>query len=146
VTCIVPECDGDPGVPGAARGYCPKHYSRWRRHGDPNVYGNRIVGDDDTRFWSHVDKDGPIPEHRPDLGPCWVWTASTYQKGYGQLRLSGSRNTTAHRWGYLRYVGHTDLDLDHLCRNKRCVNPSHLEPVTAAENNRRKDEARALGI
>lgn len=37
------------------------------------------------RFWSKVDKDGPIPAHKPELGQCWVWTASKNNAGYGRF-------------------------------------------------------------
>jgi len=35
------------------------------------------------RFWSKVDKNGPIPQHKPELGPCWVWTGAKMERGYG---------------------------------------------------------------
>lgn len=65
---------------------------------------------------------------------CWEWTASRFRNGYGQ----GNR-TVAHRVVYELLVGPVPegLDLDHLCRNRGCVNPGHLEPVTRRENLRR---------
>jgi hypothetical protein len=88
------------------------------------------------RFWPKVDKNGPVPEHRPDLGPCWVWTAMT-RAGYGQFRVA--RHMAAHRFAYELMVGPIPdgYDLDHLCRNRACVRPDHLEPVTRRENLRR---------
>ena len=90
--------------------------------------------DPHLRFWSKVDKNGPTPEARPDLGPCWVWTASL-SKGYGQFRV-GKSLKMAHLWAWadLRGPIPDGLDLDHLCRVRRCVNPGHLEPVTRGEN------------
>lgn len=69
------------------------------------------------------------------ISPCWVWLRSINSKGYGSLRIDG-RNTTAHRIYYERTVGPVPdgLDLDHLCRNRACCNPEHLEPVSRAEN------------
>lgn len=92
----------------------------------------------EERFWSKVDKDGPVPAHRPDLGPCWLWAASLNHYGYGQFSLSG-RPQAAHRISYEMLVSAipAGLELDHLCRDHACVNPSHLEPVTHAENMRR---------
>jgi hypothetical protein len=96
----------------------------------------------DERFWSKVDKNGPIPEARSDLGPCWIWTGSRDGKGYGHFRLDGQIQK-AHRvaWWLLRGPvpdGHVP---DHLCLMTSCVKaiadehgPAHLEIVTEAEN------------
>lgn len=73
------------------------------------------------------------------LSGCWEWTGSI-SGGYGRFRPGASRPTaSAHRWAYEQFVGPVPagLDLDHLCRNPRCVNPMHLEPVTRRENLRR---------
>lgn len=66
---------------------------------------------------------------------CWLWTASLDKHGYGQFRFRGTMYR-AHRAAYILHIGEVQphLDLDHLCRNPRCVNPSHLEPVTHHEN------------
>lgn len=62
---------------------------------------------------------------------CWEWTASRFRNGYGQFN-----SQLAHRVIYKELVGPIPegLDLDHLCRNRACVRPDHLEPVTRREN------------
>ncbi len=70
---------------------------------------------------------------------CVEWIASTDSKGYGKFQWEGGRNgrlMPAHRWAYEWVVGPIPdgLQLDHLCRNRRCVNPEHLEPVTQRVN------------
>lgn len=87
------------------------------------------------RFWAKVDLDGPIPPHRPELGPCWVWTAKRTDKGYGQFHLEG-RLQVAHRaaWHLADRTVPDGLVLDHLCRNRACVRVSHHEPVTQRIN------------
>lgn len=91
------------------------------------------------RFWAKVDKNGPAPTHRPDLGPCWLWQASKFKGGYGQQWWS-DKNNYAHRVAWRLTHGafpSADLELDHLCRVRHCVNPSHLEPVSKMENVKR---------
>ena len=56
-----------------------------------------------ARFWAKVNKDGPIPAHHPELGPCWIWTAATDPKGYGRFGIGmekGSRvfSLTVSQW------------------------------------------------
>lgn len=69
---------------------------------------------------------------------CWGWTGVHNARGYGHIGRNGT-TVKAHRAAYELYVGPipAGLQLDHLCRNKGCVNPAHLEPVTGAENCRR---------
>jgi hypothetical protein len=69
---------------------------------------------------------------------CWPWLARKAGGGYGYFSLSG-KEKRAHRVAYEEFVGAIPpgLDLDHLCRNRICVRPDHLEPVSRSENNRR---------
>ena len=87
------------------------------------------------RFWAKVDKCGPIPAHRPELAPCWIWTAGL-QHGYGCFWSGSIKTRRAHRIAYEAQCGPLSpgLVLDHLCRERRCVNPAHLEVVTDREN------------
>lgn len=95
----------------------------------------------EERFWSKVDKNGPIPAYAPHLGPCWVWMGSRSQPGYGTLKIGGrnGKPRLAHRLAYEWLVGPIPegLVIDHLCRVRACVNPAHMEPVTTLVNSRR---------
>ncbi len=88
-----------------------------------------------------------IPE--PNSG-CWLWLLSLGSHGYGQCvdpEAKTERNpsgvTTAHRTSFRAYKGPipADYEVDHLCRNRCCVNPDHLEAVTPLENERRLADA-----
>jgi hypothetical protein len=73
-------------------------------------------------------------------GPCWLWTgARNVQTGYGVIRVDGKLKY-AHRYVWESLVGPIPdgLHIDHLCINRPCVNPDHLEPVSVTENNRRQ--------
>lgn len=93
----------------------------------------------EERFWAKVDKNGPIPEVRPDLGQCWLWIGRPIGAGYGGFLGRNGRTTYAHRFAYQLLIGSIpeQLEIDHLCRAQLCVNPSHMEPVTHLENVRR---------
>lgn len=70
--------------------------------------------------------------------PCWVWTGNFQTHGYGTITVDG-KGRVAHRFRWEKVNGPVPdgLELDHLCRNRACVNLDHLEPVTHAENVRR---------
>lgn len=80
----------------------------------------------EVRFWKYVLK----------TSKCWLWTASVVNGNYGTIDVDGKR-CMAHRIAYELLTGKKlpkRLTIDHLCRNRRCVRPSHLEPVSSREN------------
>lgn len=93
------------------------------------------------RFVEKVDYNGPIPERRPDLDACHIWTAAKYPNGYGIFSIKRSTGALAHRWIWIYTNGiiKPGLVIDHLCRNRACVNILHMEPVTQRENLLRGD-------
>lgn len=78
------------------------------------------------RFWRKVEK----------TVTCWIWKGNYYPPGYGQFSLGHNRPVYAHRFAYVLLKGPipTGLQLDHLCRNRGCVNPEHLEAVSSQVN------------
>lgn len=115
--------------PVTKRDWCDAHYLHLRRYGDASprrLYGAPPI----ERLRSHVEFD---------TNGCWVWTAFRTRQGYGSAWLPGVGVIGAHRAMYLAAIGPIPdgLTLDHLCRNRACINPAHLEPVTRLENVRR---------
>lgn len=94
------------------------------------------------RFWSKVDKNGGVPvssTHEMPNTECWVWKASRFKTGYGAF-WDGKKVVTAHSYSMMIHQLPTGEETDHLCRNRVCVNPDHLEGVS-----RRENTARGLG-
>lgn len=89
---------------------------------------SRVKGTPTMRFWSSV----------VQLDECWDWAGTKLKSGYGAF-YNGERTVTAHRWAYeyIRAEIPEGLHLDHLCRNRACVNPWHLDPVPPVVNVRR---------
>lgn len=90
------------------------------------------------RFW-----DKAVPE--PNSG-CWLWAGAHVWNEYGVIRSDG-RAVYAHRYSYEGLIGRIPdgLQLDHRCRTRSCVNPSHLEAVTQRENLRRGERGQEWG-
>lgn len=110
-----------------AAGYCGSHYKRNWRHGDPA--GVRP-------FLDETLADRLQRQYVVAPSGCWEWVGTMDRLGYGKVYWQGS-GYRAHRMAYRVASGTDAAELDHLCRNKRCVNPAHLEPVTHSENLRR---------
>jgi hypothetical protein len=91
----------------------------------------------EDRFWAKV--------MGGDFRDCWAWTAAIKQSsGYGAFQVGG-KTRYAHRVAYEFMIGPIPdgLELDHLCGQRACVNPWHLEPVTGLVNSRRGRQTRA---
>ena len=130
--CTIEGC----GRPHSARGWCVHHYGKWRRIGDPLHRTPTLL----ERFRAKVDLAGPTPSQKPSLGPCWTWLAYIDEDGYGKS-WDGNQVTFAHRVSYRMFTGPIPdgCEIDHLCRNRSCVNPMHLEAVSPRINNLRSE-------
>lgn len=93
-----------------------------------------MIGMAEDRFWAKVENAG-----------CWLWTGSRSGHGYGQFWVDG-RTVPAHRVAYEALVGPIpdDLEPDHLCPNRNCVNPSHIALVSHRANTLRGQAPTAL--
>jgi hypothetical protein len=117
------------------------HYARLRRHGDPGATP-RFDADPTERFWANVEVGHPAG--------CWWWRGKINNNGYGILpvgrrTLGEARTVMAHRFAYEDLVAliPDGMVIDHLCKNRRCVNPDHVEVVTPGMNVRRGWPARS---
>lgn len=111
----------------------PRQEANRRRQPYVHLVEGTMKIKDIVRFWSKV-----------KFEDCWIWIGSCWSNGYGQFMLTEGgkiRSISAHRTAYELVVGSIPdgLQLDHLCKNRRCVNPAHLEPVTSKVNNSRSE-------
>ena len=123
--CSIDDCDRL----AVSRGMCSKHERRFRRHGDALItFRPEFEMTLEERFWFKVNK----------TDTCWLWTGALRGDGYGKFHVK-RKWVYAHRFAYELLVGPIPdgLELDHLCRIRNCVRPSHLEPVTHQENMQR---------
>lgn len=95
-------------------------------YGENFIQGNRIT------------EDRYIVVDRGHGTPCWEWRGAL-NNGYGWLSIDGV-SQYAHRRSFVENVGPVPdgLTIDHLCKNRKCVNPTHMEPVTLGQNTRRR--------
>lgn len=89
-----------------------------------------MSGFNEALFWSKVNK----------TKTCWLWMGYINKDGYGEYTSPALTTRLVHRISYALDKGELPtLPLDHLCRNKNCVHPDHLEPVSHKTNIRRSD-------
>lgn len=105
---------------------------------NPFGYNASKVRSADERLAAKVNFLAPTPEYNPSLGSCWQWTGGLNSSGYASIRVDGV-TIQLHRYSYERNKGPIPdgMVIDHLCRNRSCCNPAHLEAVTVHENWRR---------
>ena len=128
-TCNIGGCDRTL----YSRGWCSKHYWRWRRHGDPRGGGRRYSTPEEA-FAARTER----------RGECLVWAGLKNGGGYGHLQVNG-RITGAHRYAWERENGPIPdgMLIDHICHNRACVNVDHLRLATRQQNSSNRAGATA---
>lgn len=133
--CTFPSCDRKRA---RSSGLCGGHDKQRSRKEDlhplanPGLRPTRTPVED---FWAKVNKNGPVPKHDPELGPCWIWTGTIKKNGYGDWMLWG-RHVYPHRFAWALENGcipHRGI-IDHRCWNRRCARPSHIRLTDKSGN------------
>ena len=113
--------------PVLARGLCSRHYHAARRPRQQSTSVNQRLTEGSTR----------------NEAGCLIWQGAVGKNGYGRISVSNTVRYV-HRVAYETWASPipAGLTIDHLCRVRMCIDPTHLEPVTLAENTRRELQAR----
>lgn len=128
--CAEPGCS-NPRSPKAGYGLCVHHYNQHRKDGATEtlmpIHLRTATAEEKFFRYTVASKS------------CWWWEGPTNENGYGVL-THDYQDTYAHRWIWDHLVGTIPegMTIDHLCTNKRCVNPEHLEVVSRSVNNLRR--------
>lgn len=120
--CSIPECENK----SLARGWCSRHWQRWKRHGSPTAgQKDRPNATPEERFWASLNK----------TASCWKWSEALNDHGYGIIVIHG-KQIRAHRFAWELLVGEIPegMQIDHRCRHRECVNPKHLRLATNKQN------------
>ena len=129
--CSVDSCDRK----SRCRGYCDLHYQRYMKHGTTDI-----------RTPHFRDPEDALAARTERKGECLVWTGALDDCGYGSMWAEG-RKFRAHRWVWEQRNGPIppDSQLDHACRNRACVEVSHLRLASISDNSAyRKPRKRAV--
>lgn len=121
VKCSARNCN----KPAHCKGYCTIHYSRWRRHGDPEGGIERGIG-----------RRLALEALCSDTDECIPWPLAKNHKGYGSIVVDGKK-FVAHRWIAIQVHGPAPTDKPeaaHSCGNSWCTNPRHIRWASAKEN------------
>lgn len=124
--CLVEGCE----TTSISLGWCSPHYQRFRKWGDPTAgFPSPNQFTDEDRLWQKViKKDG-----------CWAWRGGHHPKGYATFTLNGqSMHASRAIWMFTNGPIPEDIQVDHRCRNTRCVRPDHLRLATNKQNGENK--------
>jgi hypothetical protein len=132
--CMMEDCPD----PVRTRGYCNKHYLRLWKYGSPYITHT-------TYKFELLDRLAANSQEDPETG-CVVWQLALTKAGYARIEMAPEkRKVFVHRIVYELNVGPIPegMVIDHLCRNRACINYEHLEVVTIRENTLRGEGASA---
>jgi len=117
--------DGCENTGKLKRGWCSKHYERWRKYGSTSG-GGRSYSDPEEAFLARIQWQGE----------CLAWTGAKDEDGYGSIRVKG-RTVGVYRYAWERAHGKipSEMLIDHRCQNPPCVNVEHLRLATRSQNN-----------
>lgn len=130
--------------PRRRRGLCKLHHWRIESYGSPEPRRNSPYKDLNARLWEKADCSDP--------GGCWIWMAAVNSKGYGTTsrppvpgQKGRSPRVYAHRlaWEVVNGPIPDGLSIDHICHERRCINPAHLRLADAAEQQQNRPGAQA---